>query len=160
MEVAGKPGSVVFSAYRDDDHTYSEDNFVTFSGCHVNIGNAFRSGVSFHDNEMYNIFVCQSADWDVPVLRGRDILCHVDCVNLPGQALPAQHQEKWQDSRLLEGLPSRERRPEHGEPELPPGAGGHRPAPGHSRGQHWHSRKYLCHSPTSYKLTLFCPPLI
>ena len=50
VEVAGKPGSVVFSAYRDDDHTYSEDNFVTFSGCHVNIGNAFRSGVSFHDN--------------------------------------------------------------------------------------------------------------
>ena len=42
VEVAGKPGSVVFSAYRDDDHTYSDDNFITFSGCHINIGSAFR----------------------------------------------------------------------------------------------------------------------
>ena len=45
VEVAGKPGSVVFSAFRDEDHTYSDDNFVTFSGCHLNIGSAFRFSV-------------------------------------------------------------------------------------------------------------------
>ena len=45
VEVAGKPGSVVFSAFRDDDHTYSDDNFLTFSGCHLNIGSAFRFSV-------------------------------------------------------------------------------------------------------------------
>ena len=45
VEAAGKPGSVVFSAFRDDDHTYSDDNFVTFSGCHLNIGSAFRFSV-------------------------------------------------------------------------------------------------------------------
>ena len=42
VDVAGKAGSVVFSAHRDSGHTYTEDNFLTFSGSHVNIGNAFR----------------------------------------------------------------------------------------------------------------------
>jgi len=43
MNIINKCSSVMFSAYRDDDHTYTEQNFVTFSGCTVNIGNGFNA---------------------------------------------------------------------------------------------------------------------
>ena len=42
VDVIGKCGSVMFSAYRDDSHTYTEQNFITFSGTHVNIGSGFK----------------------------------------------------------------------------------------------------------------------
>ena len=42
VDVVGKCGSVMFSAYRDDSHTYTEQNFITFSGSHVNIGSSFK----------------------------------------------------------------------------------------------------------------------
>ena len=42
VDIVGKCGSVMFSAYRDDSHTYTEQNFITFSGSHVNIGSSFK----------------------------------------------------------------------------------------------------------------------
>ena len=41
LDIVGKGGSVMFSAFRDDDQTYSEQNFLTFTGCHTNEGNGF-----------------------------------------------------------------------------------------------------------------------
>jgi len=47
IELAGKPGSVMFSAYRDEGLSDGGECFVTFSGCSVNVGNGFipKSGV-------------------------------------------------------------------------------------------------------------------
>ena len=42
LELMGKCGGVMFSAYRDSDHTYTDQNYVTFSGTNVNIGSGFR----------------------------------------------------------------------------------------------------------------------
>ena len=41
VELLGRGGSVMFSAYRDESQTFTEQNFVTFSGCHVNTGAGF-----------------------------------------------------------------------------------------------------------------------
>eukprot|EP00090_Calanus_glacialis_P047593 TRINITY_DN9958_c0_g1_i2.p1 TRINITY_DN9958_c0_g1~~TRINITY_DN9958_c0_g1_i2.p1 ORF type:complete len:899 (+),score=287.53 TRINITY_DN9958_c0_g1_i2:145-2841(+) len=47
IELAGKPGSVMFSAYRDEGHADGGECYVTFSGCNVNLGNGFlpKSGM-------------------------------------------------------------------------------------------------------------------
>jgi len=47
IELAGKPGSVMFSAYRDEGHSDGGECYVTFSGCNVNLGNGFipKSGM-------------------------------------------------------------------------------------------------------------------
>ena len=42
VDIVGKCGSVMFSAYRDDSHTYTEQNFITFSGTHVNLWSGFK----------------------------------------------------------------------------------------------------------------------
>jgi len=46
-ELAGKPGSIVFNAYRDDGHIDGGECYVTFTGCNVNMGGAFlpKSGI-------------------------------------------------------------------------------------------------------------------
>merc|ERR1719277_941224 len=43
----GKPGSVMFSAYRDEGHADGGECYVTFSGCNVNLGGGFipKSGM-------------------------------------------------------------------------------------------------------------------
>jgi len=41
IELSSKPGSVSFCAYRDEDLTPVEDNYITFSGCTINQGNGF-----------------------------------------------------------------------------------------------------------------------
>jgi len=47
IDLAGKPGSVMFSAYRDEGMSDGGECFVTFTGCTVNIGNGFipKSGI-------------------------------------------------------------------------------------------------------------------
>merc|ERR1719447_1630237 len=47
IDLASKPGSVVFTAYRDEGHTDGGECYVTFSACTVNLGNGFipKSGV-------------------------------------------------------------------------------------------------------------------
>ena len=47
IELCGKAGSVMFSAYRDEGHSDGGECYVTFSGCNVNLGNAFtpKSGI-------------------------------------------------------------------------------------------------------------------
>jgi len=39
IELSSKPGSIAFCAYRDEDQTSSEESYLTFSGCTVNLGN-------------------------------------------------------------------------------------------------------------------------
>ena len=41
IELSSKPGSITFCAYREDDHTSTEENYITFTGCTVNLGNGF-----------------------------------------------------------------------------------------------------------------------
>jgi len=47
IELAGKPGSVMFNAFRDEGHADGGECYVTFSGCNVNLGNGFipKSGM-------------------------------------------------------------------------------------------------------------------
>jgi len=47
IELAGKPGSVMFSAFRDEGMSDGGESYVTFSGCTVNVGNGFipKSGM-------------------------------------------------------------------------------------------------------------------
>merc|ERR1740123_2302208 len=47
IDLASKPGSVVFTGHRDEGHTDGGECYVTFTGCNVNIGNGFipKSGV-------------------------------------------------------------------------------------------------------------------
>ena len=47
IDLAGKPGSVMFSAFRDEGLSDGGECFVTFSGCTVNVGNGFipKSGI-------------------------------------------------------------------------------------------------------------------
>jgi len=47
IELAGKPGSVMFSAHRDEGHADGGECYVTFSACNVNLGNGFipKSGM-------------------------------------------------------------------------------------------------------------------
>jgi len=39
IELSSKPGSIAFCAYRDDDQTSTEETYITFTGCSVNLGN-------------------------------------------------------------------------------------------------------------------------
>merc|ERR1719334_2272090 len=63
IELAGKPGSVMFNAFRDESHTDGGECYVTFQGCSVNTGNGFipKSGV-FQCPEpglyMFSLTVC------------------------------------------------------------------------------------------------------
>jgi len=41
IELSSKPGSITFCAYRDDDLTSTEESYITFTGCTVNLGNGF-----------------------------------------------------------------------------------------------------------------------
>jgi len=47
IDLASKPGSVVFTAHRDEGHTDGGECYVTFTACNVNLGNGFipKSGV-------------------------------------------------------------------------------------------------------------------
>merc|ERR1719385_133572 len=47
IDLARKPGSVVFTASRDEGHTDGGECYVTFTACNVNLGNGFipKSGV-------------------------------------------------------------------------------------------------------------------
>ena len=44
LELAGKQGSVLFSAYRDSPHSNSEQSHLTFSGCSVSQGGGLSAG--------------------------------------------------------------------------------------------------------------------
>ena len=54
FDLATKPCSVAFDAYRDESYVNGGEDYLTFSGCTVNIGNGKTFSPSLR-NLLYNL---------------------------------------------------------------------------------------------------------